>query len=137
MVKNVKILLASIFAMLAFSNAQASALSFVSLDKTSEDSEFIEFNTPSEGYHFDISFLASEQTLEYKATIKNDEDYNIKINSISLAGPEHDFIEFSYDGISEGSQADAGRFFWCLGTRNALKFLSFRENGPAMTKNAI
>ena len=108
MVKKVKILLASIFAMLAFSNAQASALSFVSLDKTSEDSEFIEFNTPSEGYHFDISFLASEQTLEYKATIKNDEDYNIKINSISLAGPEHDFIEFSYDGISEGEVFQAG-----------------------------
>ncbi len=108
MVKKVKILLASIFAMLAFSNAQASALSFVSLDKTSEDSEFIEFNTPSEGYHFDISFLASEQTLEYKATIKNDEDHNIKINSISLAGPEHDFIEFSYDGISEGEVFQAG-----------------------------
>ena len=108
MVKKVKILLASIFAMLAFSNVQASALSFVSLDKTSEDSEFIEFNTPSDGYHFDISFLASEQTLEYKATIKNDESYNIKINSISLAGPEHDFIEFSYDGISEGEVFQAG-----------------------------
>ena len=108
MVKKIKILLASILATLAFSSAQASALSIVSLDKTSEDSEFIELNTPSEGYHFDISFLASEQTLEYKATIKNDEDHNIKINSISLAGPEHDFIEFSYDGISEGEVFQAG-----------------------------
>ena len=113
MLKKVKILLLSIFVAAAFCAPNASALSVVSLEKTSEDTENIELNEPTEGYYFDANFLATEQTLTFKATIKNDDVNSIKINNVTLNESEHEFLEYSYDGIDIGEilQADSSKTF--------------------------
>jgi len=107
-VKKVKLLFLSIFATLTFCCANTSALTVVSLEKTSADSDSIELNAPSGDYQFDATFLDSNLTLEYLATIKNDESNSIKINSISLTESTHDFLEYSYDGLAVDDIIPAG-----------------------------
>ena len=102
MCKKVKVFLASLFATLAFSCANASALSVVSLEKVSADTDSIELSDPADGYDFDANFLDKNQTLQFKATIENTDASSVKLGEITLNSSEHDFLEYSYSGIESG-----------------------------------
>ena len=100
MLKGIKYFLASVFCALVFSCAPTHALSVTSLERISPDSDQIEINEPSAGYSFDATFLDKNQTLSYNATITNETGGTAKIESINLTNSQHQFLEYSYSGLS-------------------------------------
>lgn len=68
----------------------------------------IEFNTPEEGYSFDVTFLAQNQNLTYKTTLQNDGEQTIVITSLDLQTPTADYLQYSFDGIAAGDELAPG-----------------------------
>lgn len=119
--KGVRFFVACVFASLLCS-VSASAISLSSLEQISEPTEKIEINTPEEGYDFDANFLAKDQELQYKATIANDEELPVKIDSISLNESEYNFLEYSFEGIAVDDVIKVGE------TRDVFVIVKTNEN---------
>lgn len=90
--------LANLFAI----NIDASALKLGELEPIYDSQSSIELNTPEEGYVFDATFLDKNQSLEYRATVTNDENRPLEITNITLNESEYDFLEYTYEGLSTG-----------------------------------
>ena len=106
-----KKVLACFFSVLTFSLVFASntnALTMSALEPQYAPNSKIELNTPTDGNTFDVTFLAKNQNLTYKATITNDQEDSIEITQIDFNDSYYDFLEYSYDGITVGDEIEPG-----------------------------
>ncbi len=106
-----KKVLALIFSVLSFSlvfASNAKALTIGSLEPEYDSGAKIEFNTPSDGNTFDVTFLAKNQNLTYRATITNDEAETIVITNLDLQTPNVDYLQYSFSGIAINDELAPG-----------------------------
>lgn len=106
-----KKVLALIFSVLSFSLIFASstnALTMSVLEPEYAINSKIEFNAPTDGNTFDVTFLAKNQNLTFKTTITNDLEDTIEITQIDFNDSTYDFLEYSYDGIAIGDELAPG-----------------------------
>lgn len=106
-----KKVLALIFSVLSFSlvfASNAKALTIGSLEPEYDSGAKIEINTPSDGNTFDVTFLAKNQNLTYRATITNNEAETIVITNLDLQTPNVDYLEYTFSGIAVGDKLAPG-----------------------------
>ena len=82
------------------SSVPVSALQLSELEPIISADAKVELNEAESPYNFDVTLLDKNQTVEYDATITNDSTYDIEIDSVEINNSYYDFLEYSFDGVS-------------------------------------
>ena len=98
----------AIFFSIFAQNFDAHAIQQTELEPNFVASETIEINEAGEGYDFDVTLLDNNLEATYTTTVTNDSEKAIKIDSIDFHTSDYKFLEYDYDGISEGDEIASG-----------------------------